>query len=217
MYIPDNGMGIKDLEINFSPNYHFSLNRGKRKFCMSINKELPHNWFGHNIQNVTAIVGKNGSGKTNLMKALVDSLCYQGGCIQFYEYNGEIWTNYTELRDKDSRISYEFDFPVHKNKTWASPLKNMSQGANDYIKDSNILYYSVAIDKQIRHTEQPSYFKDISNGSLLRHQRSREIDSIHIQETRNFRLPDVDEMQLKDIVALPQNAFGLTELCTEML
>lgn len=199
MYIPDNGMGIKDLEFNFSPNYHFSLNREERKFYMSRKEVLPRNWFGHNILNVTAIVGKNGAGKTNLIKALIDSLCYQGGCVQFYEYNGEIWTNYTELRDIDERKSYKFDFPVHKIKTWASPLKKANKDDDQYLKDSKVLYYSSAIDRQMRQAEQPGYFRDLSNGCLLRHQREREINTIHNGDTQDFRISDVDEMQLKDI------------------
>lgn len=197
MYIPDNRMGIKDCEINFSPNYHFSLDREQRVFHEERRNVLPQRWFGSNILNVTAIVGKNGAGKTNMIKALIDSLCYQGGCVQFYLHNGEIWTNYTGLRDDDKRLSYKFDFPVRKAKTWASPLKKIDNG--EYIKDSKVLYYSTAIDRQMRQNQQPSFFKDISNGCLLRHQRKREINVIHNEDTHDFRIPDVDEMQMKDI------------------
>jgi len=53
---------------NFSPRYRFEF-ENKELTCEENNDALPVNFFGENIANVTAIVGQNGSGKTNLIKA----------------------------------------------------------------------------------------------------------------------------------------------------
>jgi hypothetical protein len=45
---------------------------------------LYNGWFGENIVNITAIVGKNGAGKTNLLDCIIKALCGQGGGYVFY-------------------------------------------------------------------------------------------------------------------------------------
>lgn len=56
---------------NFSPNHDFHYNHEtgvlEDKFAESGKQEQPENFFGEKISNVTAIIGKNGCGKTNLL------------------------------------------------------------------------------------------------------------------------------------------------------
>lgn len=67
---------IKRQGFNFSPNYDFKVKEENGEYILVDNfetsgkKKQPEKFFGNNISNITAIVGKNGSGKSNLLYAL---------------------------------------------------------------------------------------------------------------------------------------------------
>lgn len=70
---------IKRQGFNLSPKHWFEFNptekdgqvNGGTLTHETRNPDYPHNFFGENISNITAIVGKNGSGKSSLMEALL--------------------------------------------------------------------------------------------------------------------------------------------------
>ena len=67
LYVHNDNKSIKGCEYNFSPNYKFTYNATTKTFHMEWHKNnVPNKWFGDNILNITAIIGKNASGKTNL-------------------------------------------------------------------------------------------------------------------------------------------------------
>ena len=84
IYIWDDKRNIKGCEYNFSPNYKFSYQFQSKTFHMEECDSLYNGWFGENIVNITAIVGKNGAGKTNLLDCIIKALCGQGGGYVFY-------------------------------------------------------------------------------------------------------------------------------------
>ena len=64
---------IKKQGFNFSPNYTFHFDEEKKSMTIEQNENyLPENFYGENIQNITAIVGKNGSGKSNLLETIIN-------------------------------------------------------------------------------------------------------------------------------------------------
>lgn len=93
IYIWDDKRNIKECEYNFSPNYKFSYNPQLQTFYMQRCDSLYNGWFGQNIVNITAVVGKNGSGKTNLLDCIIKALCGQGGGFIFYKHNDCIYSN----------------------------------------------------------------------------------------------------------------------------
>lgn len=178
IYIDNDKHNIKQCEYNFSPNYKFSYSPENKTFDMRVLNNLPNNWFGKNITNVTAIVGKNGSGKTNLLRCLIKAIGGYKNTYIFYKYKDEIYSNIPKHLSE-----YTFNFNVKQT----DPLED----TNDYITT----YYSSSIDKDIIDTNLPiNNFIDISNGHLLRIQKN-----YILKEPIYQHLSDVDIMQTNDI------------------
>jgi len=57
---------IKEQGFNFSPRFRCHYDKENNELTIEENDNYIENFFGENI-NVTAIVGKNGSGKSNLL------------------------------------------------------------------------------------------------------------------------------------------------------
>ena len=82
MYVKDY-KGLKDFEITFDNNYEIKYNRDKdtlsiNKKCESVNNNI-ENFYSidktkGNIDSVNLLIGKNGSGKTNILEVLNSNL-----------------------------------------------------------------------------------------------------------------------------------------------
>ncbi len=66
---------IQKQGFNFSPRFTCNYDDVKNELTIDENDDYIENFFGDNI-NVTAIVGKNGSGKSNLFEALLSNLMH---------------------------------------------------------------------------------------------------------------------------------------------
>ncbi len=190
IYIWNDKRNIKGCEYNFSPNYKFSYQPESKTFYKEESDSLPNGWFGENIQNITAIVGKNGSGKTNLLDCIIKALCGQGGGIIFYMHNGRIYTNVS----KNFSI-YKFTFDVVQFNRGGSPLNSELE---ECINDTFVTYYSPSVDRNLSNrSSHYSKFKDISTSHILRQPLSR------LTETPEYaRMSEVDIMQTNDIFKL---------------
>jgi len=89
---------IKNQGFNFSPRFTCHYNEDKNELTIDENDDYIENFFGDNI-NVTAIVGKNGSGKSNLIDFLTFLQKGQKQYIVAYIYENEYMysTNIKEL------------------------------------------------------------------------------------------------------------------------
>ena len=63
---------IKRQGFNFSPRFRCEYDEDKNELTIDENDDYIPDFFGKNI-NVTAIIGKNGSGKSSLLNAIIDS------------------------------------------------------------------------------------------------------------------------------------------------
>jgi hypothetical protein len=190
LYILNDKRNIKGCSYNFSSEYTFSFDEPTSTFSMVHHNGLPRHWFGTNILNVTAVVGKNGAGKTNLMDCIIKALCGQGGGWIIYKYQGTLYTNVP------SQVEHiKFSFPITRFKRFGSPLNSEFK---EHIDDTVVTFYSTAIDRSLsnRHSHY-SKFNDISNAFLLRQPLSR---LIPLPEYAT--LPEVDIMQNNDMFKL---------------
>lgn len=191
IYICNDKRNIRGCEYNFSPNYKFSYHPESRTFHMEKSDSLPAGWFGNNILNITAIVGKNGSGKTNLLDCIIKALCGQGGGFIFYKHNGRIHSNIPQHSD------YKFTFDVIQFKRGGSPLNTAYE---ENISDTFVTFYSPTIDRNLLNRgSHYSKFEDVSNSYILRQPLGR-----LIQEPEYARMSEVDIMQTNDLFKLLQ-------------
>ena len=190
IYIWDDNRNIKGCEYNFSPNYKFSYQPQLKTFYMEECDSLYNGWFGRNIVNITAIVGKNGSGKTNLLDCIIKALCSQGGGFIFYKYNGRIYTNIPEHFS-----DYRFTFDVIQFKRGGSPLNSKFE---EHVNDTFITFYSPTIDRSLSNRSSHYVkFEDISTSHILRQPLNR-----LTQEPEYARMSEIDIMQTNDLFRL---------------
>ena len=186
IYIWDDKRNIKECEYNFSPNYKFSYNPQLQTFYMQRCDSLYNGWFGQNIVNITAVVGKNGSGKTNLLDCIIKALCGQGGGFIFYKHNDCIYSNIPKQLSE-----YKFTFEVIQFERFGSPLDS---SLKEYINDTFVIFYSPSIDRNLSNGSSYYKFEDISNSHILRQPLSR-----LTQEPEYARMSEVDIMQTNDL------------------
>ena len=122
---------IQQQGFNFSPNYHFEMkvighnDNGEPMYELSCteNPDYPNVWKTGNIVNLTAVVGENGSGKSSLLRCLVNAVLkpinrkgkkqHRGTeMVQVYRCNDSIKALHNMGRDKLSNTGYDHIFCV---------------------------------------------------------------------------------------------------------
>ncbi len=100
---------IKNQGFNFSARFRCNYNKEKNELTIKENDDYIENFFGENI-NVTAIVGKNGSGKSNLLDILLEDKIrdfsdIKGNRIRVYLQDNELLLRFDN--SKNSKIFIE--------------------------------------------------------------------------------------------------------------
>ncbi|MFZ4400747.1 MAG: AAA family ATPase [Bacteroidales bacterium] len=82
--------GINELGLNFSNKYYFNYIENEKKVSINQRSNYIPSFFGANISNLTAIVGENGTGKTTILRYLIEYIsggihnhADEQGCIFF--------------------------------------------------------------------------------------------------------------------------------------
>jgi len=184
LYIENDGRNIKNCEFNFSPKYRFHFDKNKRKLSLTKGEPLPSGWFGTNIDNVTAIIGKNGAGKSNLIESIVNVLCGNGGGLVIWSYKGKLYRN-------KQYLPLESDFPIKELAFWWSPFNNIDNC--ERITDAAVIYYSPNNDRIIQNKSLLHGFIDMSTACLLREKKH------YVNEKNNsYYFYDIDYLQITD-------------------
>lgn len=186
IYIENDGKNIKNCEFNFSPEYLISYDAKEHFITINSNEKfIPNFWEVGNISNVTAIIGKNGTGKSNLIDFIINTLCGQRGGIVIWRYKGILYRSKHHNRI-NSNVS------IREQSFWGSPFNNLVENC-DKVSDSMVVYFSPNIDRSITVTNSLYQFKDISNAASLRLKKR-----YRSQENTIAGISDVDYMQLID-------------------
>lgn len=164
LYIGDDGKNIKDCEFNFSPAYRISYDQNKHFINVLKNEAYLSNfWEADNISNITAIIGKNGAGKSNLLEFIFRYYASSSGLshiprmnlIHIYQLNGNLYSNRNDVAS---------NYDLHNKHYIQYPLNNFRKDVN-----TKFLYYSAHYEKNILFDLGGGITsEDISTGGLLR-------------------------------------------------
>lgn len=164
LYIEDDGKNIKKCEFNFSPEYRFHYNENEKYlYGEKLDNYIADFWNAQNVINISAIIGKNGSGKSNLLEYIVRFYSSPFGLndqqrknvIHIYKKNNKLYINRPDING---------DFRLNKCEYIQYPLNGFGGRITN-----RIIYYSPHYEKDILHGMGKGLkAEDISNGGLLR-------------------------------------------------
>ena len=115
--------GLKDFEIIFDNNYEIKYNRDKdtlsiNKKCESANNNIENfysiNKTKGNVDSVNLLIGKNGSGKTSILKVLSFSHFFYWGTCKNNRYNIILYKS--SVDDKDFVIEIHSEYTIKRTK-----------------------------------------------------------------------------------------------------
>lgn len=181
IYIENDGRNIKNCEFNFSPQYRFHYDTSTETLSKEDLCDYIPNFWGTNIKNSTAIIGKNGAGKSNLVEFVIKAIAGGLECkkrILIWKYNNQFFINYP----------VDNNFNALTCEGLCTPF--MSNGIYQ-IKDTLLLYYSPNIDRKvITKKHRTNNFKDISTANLLKIRDA--------SDDREYHFPEIEYLQIKD-------------------
>jgi predicted ATP-binding protein involved in virulence len=131
---------IHNQGFNFSPRFEY-----KNKKITPKSEKSIENFFGDNI-NITAIVGKNGTGKSNILEALVSLFAESGPPIDAdYKICGVFY-------DETTKSYYSKDIKYSSCKFITDPMEDLDKVINKnfpiakYESQSFLLHYNYTLD-----------------------------------------------------------------------
>lgn len=163
-----NFRNIESQGFNISSKLLFNYNEKENKVTVKKNPNYVKNFFGKNISNVTGIVGKNASGKTNLLE-LINYIMNEGRSrinspfIVVYSQGDKHFGQYYKLKEPNAK---SISFSEYTN-------------INDYF---NIVYFSNVFDGR-RHGFSELTI-DLSSNKILINQFSENVLTNYKKEIR---------------------------------
>ncbi|MDR0605668.1 MAG: ATP-binding protein [Bacteroidales bacterium] len=109
LYIENDERNIQECQFNFSPRYDCYYKKDSNELTINENNDYVNNfWNASNISNITAIIGKNGTGKSNLIQFLLEHY-EKKNTIYIYKIDKKlkIETNIPQLKT-DKNFNHEF-------------------------------------------------------------------------------------------------------------
>lgn len=132
----ENYKGLSNLGLNFSNEYNISFNKDTNTLSIEDNEDYIEGFFGEKISNLTAIVGKNGVGKSSIISFWTNYLISGNGAVP----SDESFILYTKDTD-DLHLCCAKDKPLIEKKT--SKLLNID---NKWPKCDLVVNISSIID-----------------------------------------------------------------------
>jgi len=184
----ENYKNIKNEEFNFNPNHKFELGEKEKdnyKLKDIFDKKdlkLPSGFFGKNSSNVTAIIGKNGSGKSSLLQAITKALAFG------------IFEDETFKNKQDSILLIFLDKATGEYSFFSKGTKFENCKIYLYgkvllksnLKDLNYIYYDEIFTKKPNKISEKNLKEtDISLQSIFL-KNEKDINLFSIDETKNI-------------------------------
>ena len=192
---------IQKQGFNFSPRFHCEYNEEKRELTINENDDYIPDFFGENI-NITAIVGKNGSGKSSVLESILDVLAENP---KYYASVAPLSSYHTLLYFKDNQL-YGYNIRDKKiiNKTDIEFTENQYE---EYLLKCIDDLITVNINSEYKEietretqqifSENNKYNKNSSNLVILENYIDNKNQADKIKE--DFFIPDKMKISIKSI------------------
>ena len=161
---------IEEQGFNFSPEYEFKVKKNGEKYVLTCNHKDNINIFKLNknsqaIQNITAIVGENGSGKTSLLQGLYKFYLPRKRNIKdskyedYIEEQAEINRKIIVIKESDEiKIYYNmqqeyFENKTNYNKVFDNDIDPIRNFTKIYCTNSNYSYECCTYGKEMDLSE----------------------------------------------------------------
>lgn len=167
---------LENIEINFDTQY--AIHYDKEQNIIDVKKKdtkISEGFFGKNISNITAIVGKNGVGKSTLLRCIMDILRYRS------ENSGKGFKHILCLKTEENKLRFiasdnekvEIKHELDNDSIELEVRKYIEKKYVENITQSmifKIIYISNAIDWNDFWMSKGKIenIKDMSTGALLR-------------------------------------------------
>ena len=136
---------IENQGFNFSPRFNCHYDEDKNELTIDENDDYIENFFGDNI-NITAIVGKNGSGKSSLLKAIRKG--ERIGFLIFYNKVKKVFHIKSSKMKPSCNYSFDyFEYNIYYPLFDYSLSYDKSINDDDFRDDSTIDIYSTYPNK----------------------------------------------------------------------
>ncbi|SUX45668.1 P-loop NTPase family protein [Chryseobacterium indoltheticum] len=124
-------------EFNLASEYKFKYNRDDNTIDIEYLYKLPIDFFGENIKEVTAFVGKNGAGKSNALELI---------CKVIKNYKSTINTNYLIIYEENGQLEcrYNFDDILEPNSNFDINIEKFESQINPL----KIVFFSNVFDER---------------------------------------------------------------------
>lgn len=129
---------IVNQDFRISSSYHINFNVKLNKLCISKNKEYIDNFYGNNILDVTAIVGRNGVGKTTLTKCLYNICDSVKPINDTKEYYDKITERIVVYEEKDNESREQSKLIVHYLLSEDIKIENTEEIPVDFVRLNNL-------------------------------------------------------------------------------
>ena len=184
---------IHEKGFNFSPKFNCHYDGEtltiKNNVDEDDNKKYIENFFGDNI-NVTAIVGKNGSGKSNILKSIIDDSTSDIDDMRFLlYYDGSSF--FVQLKDM-SNEDYDFNIinKVSKRKISIKDIKVDNNAFDEFYNKTHRLFIDNISSKK-------SYIIEESHKQAICEFQGKDKESyniqliIHLLQNKKIKIPFV--------------------------
>lgn len=196
---------LKNVELNFSSQIQYSYDNNSRHLKL-VNKPNPlKGFFGSNITEVTALIGKNGVGKSTFFDFINRNLAnHSEGLAEMYEdgdfiavFENIIYTKSTDLIANSKELADTGYKIFQENNTILLYYDEVSENHSkrtDYGR-LKYVYYSNVFDLNLSY-DDPANLIDISTNKLLR------VESFTEEETEEINIFYSNEIKRQiDLIA----------------
>ncbi|WP_051569039.1 AAA family ATPase [Alkaliphilus transvaalensis] len=162
---------INEEGFNFSGKYRFNATFEKNKLIVEIkeNEDFIKNFFGSNITNITAIVGKNGTGKSTVLNYIKNNIFdFVSNKVVIFRIGFKFIGLYSNIEEP---ICSQYNITWYKwDKDKYQALMNNTRGIISEIGQLNVLFYSNLIyNAEESEREYPEYIvQNISTLNLMK-------------------------------------------------